>query len=73
MSLANIQGKLGRSEMKNIMAGSGCYIVYSDQGYSSCWYTSGNAVDLCNSVYGSHCNATSGTTVNCQTNNCTMN
>ena len=24
MSLANIQGKLSRTEMKNIMAGSGC-------------------------------------------------
>jgi hypothetical protein len=24
MSLANIQGKLSRAEMKNIMAGSGC-------------------------------------------------
>ena len=25
MSLANIKGKLSRAEMKNIMAGSGCY------------------------------------------------
>lgn len=32
MSLANIKGKLSRSEMKNIMAGSGGTI-----GYMCCW------------------------------------
>jgi len=33
MSLANIQGKLSRAEMKNIMAGSG-------SGSGSCWFNS---------------------------------
>jgi hypothetical protein len=32
MSLATIQGKLSRTEMKNIMAGSG-----SGGGYKCCW------------------------------------
>jgi len=35
MSLANIQGKLSRAEMKTIMAGSGDICGY--QG-ASCWY-----------------------------------
>jgi hypothetical protein len=57
MSLANIQGKLSRSEMKNIMAGSGgghCWSCTSNQG-SSCWYVASNDVGAgfftCNRVY----------------------
>lgn len=42
MSLANIQGKLSRTEMKNIMAGSaGC------NGHTDCW----GATLLCNGTY----------------------
>jgi hypothetical protein len=73
MSLANIQGKLSRVEMKNIMAGSGgCYIVSSSQGYQSCWYTSGDEWSLCRRVYGNNCNGASNAPINCSQNNCTM-
>ncbi|MEJ7678507.1 MAG: hypothetical protein WKG06_11740 [Segetibacter sp.] len=57
MSLANIQGKLSRAEMKNIMAGSGsggnCYTLSTGSGgSSSCWYATGSNGDtLCQRVY----------------------
>lgn len=79
MNLANILGKLSREEMKNIMAGDapsgggGCYIVSSDQGYQSCWYTSGDEWSLCRRVYGDHCNGASNAPIDCTQNNCTMN
>jgi hypothetical protein len=44
MSLANIKGKLSRSEMKNIMAGSG--------GTSLCWITTTGANGSSNPSYG---------------------
>lgn len=77
--------KLERKEMKNLKGGrfapldlgglgsGGCYIVSSDQGYQSCWYTSGDPSDLCIRVYGAHCNGTSNAPINCSENNCTMN
>lgn len=69
--------QLSKEEMKTVMGGVmapiGCYKVYSDQGYSSCWFTTGDPVDLCERVYGSHCNAHSNGTVDCAANNCTMN
>jgi hypothetical protein len=37
MSLANIQGKLSRTEMKNIMAGSGAY-----GNHKCCWTGTSN-------------------------------
>ena len=36
MSLANIQGKLSRTEMKNIMAGSGGYSCTSPEAPCKC-------------------------------------
>lgn len=36
MSLANIQGKLNRSEMKSIMAGSGAYCTQTCQSSDDC-------------------------------------
>jgi len=33
MSLANLQGKLSRAEMKNIMAGSGTCYLQCDNGF----------------------------------------
>lgn len=70
--------KLERNEMKYLFGGDapaqgGCHIVYSSQGYSSCWYTSGDPNDLCHRVYGDNCEANTGTPVNCAENNCTMN
>ncbi len=68
---------LSIDDMKQIMGGNApagaCYIVYSDQGYSSCWYTNSEPDELCNRVYGSHCNAVSNGPVDCESNNCTMN
>lgn len=70
---------LTREQLKTIQGGvlsggGGCYRVYSDQGYSSCWYsTDSDGYDLCYRVYGSHCNGTSNGTVDCAANNCTMN
>ncbi len=45
MSLANIKGKLSRTEMKNIMAGSGgsCCAHSADWGYQSCGIDSATA------------------------------
>jgi len=69
---------LSREQLKRIMGGDGsgngaCYKVYSDQGYQSCWYTTGSPLDLCNRVYGNHCEAHSDGPVDCSVNNCTMN
>lgn len=52
MSLASIQGKLSRVEMKNIMAGSGCAWTYSgcsynESGYLTCDYTDCNGASHC--------------------------
>ena len=72
MSLANIQGKLSRSEMKNIMAGSGsCYSCNSSNGGSSCWYSSSaNSWTLCQRVYPG---TTTLTLLLNSCNGCTMN
>jgi len=59
MSLANIQGKLSREEMKNIMAGSAsgscrsgtCYVYNT---YNSSTY-SGYCVTVSHGSHGSHC------------------
>ncbi len=72
MSLANIQGRISRAEMKNIMAGSEggeCVECTSTSGYTSCWYTTGSAYELCTRVYGA--NFDSHRDVPC--NGCTMN
>lgn len=56
MSLANIQGRLSRSEMKNIMAGSVCgYVTCSSTciaraNCSSSCYNSGSGMN-CNGSY----------------------
>jgi len=51
MSLANIQGKLSRAEMKNIMAGSGSSCTcYSNSDCTAC----GKAGALCRSFMGSN-------------------
>jgi hypothetical protein len=75
MTHKTIGTRLSKDAMKLVEGGkapSGCYTVYSDQGYSSCWYSaSGNALNLCERVYGSHCEATSNGPVSC--NGCTMN
>jgi hypothetical protein len=39
MSLANVQGKLSRAEMKNVIAGSG---VIAGPGYKCCWAGTNN-------------------------------
>jgi len=56
MSLASITGKLSRTEMKKIMAGSGgqCIGCYGGTpGMYSCWYTN-SGCDVCSRVYPSH-------------------
>jgi len=67
---------LTRTQLKNVSGGSGgtgaCYFVYSDQGYSSCWYTTGSELALCERVYPNHCDHVS-SAVDCEANNCTMN
>ena len=50
MSLANIQGKMSRSEMKNIMAGSGEYCSLLTC-FGSCIVYGG----ACGEVTGGHC------------------
>ena len=64
MNLANIQGKLSRSEMKSVMAGSGCYLgpsctsvgatwcLYPGQ---SCFATGGSKCVLCPGTYNFCC------------------
>ena len=47
MSLANIQGKLSRTEMKNIMAGTGGQGCLSQYSYSCSTTGGGNASDHC--------------------------
>lgn len=69
---------LSKTEQKRIIGGfeppaGSCYTVYSTQGYSGCWYITGNPVDLCHRVYGDNCSATSDGPVDCQANNCVMN
>lgn len=55
MSLANIQGKLSRTEMKNIMAGSG---AFQCNGYlEKC----NQSNQLCCTDRGLKCNTTQGT------------
>ncbi len=75
LSLSNFEGTevLTRQQLKNIVGGGSCYMVYSSQGYQSCWYTNGSPLDLCNRVYGDNCQAHSSGPVNCSSNNCTMN
>lgn len=72
----NLGRALSKGEQKAIkgglVGGGGCYIVTSDQGYQSCWYASGDPLDLCNRVYPNHCNGTSNAPINCQENNCIM-
>ncbi len=64
MSLANIQGKLNRTEMKSIMAGSGsynCYAIaspgYHVQSPGSCSGSQSGCQSACNSWcnYANHC------------------
>lgn len=64
MSLANMQGKLSRTEMKNIMAGSGsgaCFVRVSCGGGGTCMdpaTTGGHcccSVDGPGGVYNSNC------------------
>jgi hypothetical protein len=66
---------LSKAEQKEVLGGlvggGACYIVYSDQGYSSCWYCTGSEIDLCERVYPGHCKNVS-IAVDCQSNNCTM-
>ncbi len=55
-NLANIEGKLSRSEMKSIKAGlaeggGGCIQCDANSGMSSCWYTYSSGPDLCSRVY----------------------
>ncbi|MEQ1554293.1 MAG: hypothetical protein ABL929_08955 [Ferruginibacter sp.] len=62
MSLANIQGKLSRAEMKNIMAGSesggtGCY--------KCCWNGTSNCSSCSFSYSGASC-TTNATLVKCE-------
>lgn len=73
-NLGRILSKQEQKEIKGGLdgGGGGCYIVSSDQGYQSCWYTSGDPIDLCNRVYPNHCNGTSNASINCRENNCVM-
>ncbi len=69
--------KLTRPEQRKISGGymqpdGGCYVAYSTQGYSSCWYVTGSEIDMCERVYPGHCDHVS-SAVDCQANNCTMN
>jgi hypothetical protein len=80
MKKLQILGKnLSKNEQRKITGGyiapdgGGCYIVYSTNNQSSCWYITGSPQDLCHRVYGGNCSAHSDGSVDCQTNNCTMN
>lgn len=71
--------KLEKSALKQIKGGiaavggeggGSCWLVYSDQGYESCWYTY-DPIDLCFRVYLSHCSG--GQSVSCTYPGCIMN
>lgn len=79
LNLSKLEGVvlLTREQLKKIMGGDSggsggeCVRVFSDQNYDSCWYTTGDAEDLCTRVYGNHCLGITHLGNNCT--GCTMN
>lgn len=77
--LKSLGKMLSKKEQKIILGGlapgggGACYFVGSDQGYSSCWYITGDKQELCHRVYGDHCLWVNEHPVDCSSNNCIMN
>lgn len=73
--LQNLGKSLTKAEQKKINGGlmmlGQCVMVYSTQGYSSCWYTNDDPLALCHRVYGSNCESVI-PNVDCQENGCIM-
>jgi hypothetical protein len=55
MSLANIQGKLSRAEMKNIMAGDGVVCAYKNASGATTYGNCTGQVYQCQAVAGAWC------------------